>query len=64
MIAGVEGLEPDTEEECKHTEACKEKHGHGIVVIHRIGYTGVSPLEHVADEDGEEGEADVLHPED
>ena len=60
----VNDLQDETEHEGCQTEAGKHHQGRGVVVLSGVGDTGVGLVEHLADEQWEEPEADVLNPED
>ena len=75
MLLAVNDLEVQTDEQSGNAQACQHHEGPGVVVGNcsllgldgAVGKTlndvGVSAVEHLADEDGEEPQTDVLDPE-
>ena len=59
----VDGLQHEAEDEGSHTQTGEHHQWGGIVELRRVGHTWVRGVEHLADEQGEQPEADVLDPE-
>ncbi len=59
----VNHLEVQTEQQSGDTQAGKDYHGPGIVILRRVGDTRVGLVEHIANQHGEEPQTDVLNPE-
>ena len=60
----VYNLEEEADDEGGNAEAGKHDEGSGVVELCGVGHTLVGGSEHLADEQREEPEADVLNPED
>ena len=60
----VYNLEEEADDEGGNAEAGKHDEGSGVVELCGVGHTLVGGYEHLADEQREEPEADVLNPED
>jgi len=60
----VHHLEDESDGECCYAEACEHDERPGVVVLRGVGDAGVGLVEHFADEQREEPQADVLNPED
>ena len=59
----VDDLQQEAEQQGGNTEARQHDERRGVVELGGIGDSGIGGVEHLADEQGEEPQADVLNPE-
>ena len=64
MMLGIHRLEYDAEYKGEYAKRCKAAHGDGVVILQRVGHSGVGPCDDFTDNDGHESQAYILHPED
>ena len=63
MLFSVNHFKDKTNDESSYAKSGKHEERVGVIVLQRVGYSGVARIKYLADKKGKKPKSDILNPE-